>query len=230
MKETLTLPKSPCGMGVSSFKHIVQKMLVQNRYSMLHSANDAIQQVWTDTSSRHIDADRLIVQNESLKSAQKVLKGEQKTRALTHLQGLQLQALTVKAVTSVIVKSNIVLWSDTVEYLSAVLYNFARKAMLQVLPTASNLVRWGRMRDASCPLCSCGKVQTNKHVLPNCSSVTALHGYTTRHNDVLKLLVEWLRAVLPKDKLLYADLDRDIQYCQFLTCFVISVLTLQYPA
>jgi len=60
-KETLTLPKSGCGMGVSSFKHIAQKMLVQKRYSMQHSTSPEIQQVWTDSSSKYIDADRLIV-------------------------------------------------------------------------------------------------------------------------------------------------------------------------
>jgi len=119
----------------------------------------------------------------------------QKAKDMAHLQGLQLQALATKTVTTVINNSDIVLWSKTVEYLSTVLHNFVRKAMLQVLSTASNLFRWKRTTDASCPLCSSGKVQTNKHVLSNCSSATALHRYTTRHNDVLKLLIGWLQVV-----------------------------------
>jgi len=79
--------------------------------------------------------------------------------------------------------------------------------MLQALPTASKLVRWKRTTEASRPLCSCGIVQTNKHVLSNYSSATARHRYTTRHNDVLNLLIGLLKVVLPRDKLLYADVD-----------------------
>ena len=79
--------------------------------------------------------------------------------------------------------------------------------MLQVLPMASNLVRWGRLADPTCTLCASGAVQTNKHVLSNCSSPTALHRYTTRHNEVLKLLIQWLSTVITKDYSIYSDLD-----------------------
>jgi len=91
--------------------------------------------------------------------------------------------------------------------MSAVLHNFCTKAMLQVLPTASNLVRWKRITDPSCPLCASNIPQTNKHVLSNCGSARALNRYTIRHNDVLKLIVFWLRSVLSNNKTAYADLN-----------------------
>ena len=48
--------------------------------------------------------------------------------------------------------------------------------------------------------------QTNKHVLSNCSSVTALHRYTVRHNDILSLLVFWIKSCISPNQSLYADL------------------------
>jgi hypothetical protein len=77
--------------------------------------------------------------------------------------------------------------------------------VLQVLPTASNLFRWKRTLDPSCPLCACGKSQTNKRVLSNCSSATALHRYTNRHNEVLSVIA-WLRSSIAANQQLYADL------------------------
>jgi len=55
VKETLTLLKTGCGMGVSSFKHIAQKIVSTN--ALLYATqctSTEIQQVWTDLSSKHI--------------------------------------------------------------------------------------------------------------------------------------------------------------------------------
>jgi len=92
------------------------------------------------------------------------------------------------------------------ENCTSFLFNFARKAMLQVLPTAANLFRWKRTLDSFCPLCACGKHQINKHVLSNCSSPTALHRYSTHHNEVVSVLVAWLRSAVTSDQQVYADL------------------------
>ena len=87
------------------------------------------------------------------------------------------------------------------------LFNFARKALLQVLPTAANLKRWNRIQDPSCPLCACGQAQTNKHVLSNCGNAAALRRYTVRHNDILQPLISWLASIKSANQLLYADLS-----------------------
>ena len=91
-------------------------------------------------------------------------------------------------------EKNIELWVTTLNNLPAHLFNFARKAFLQVLPTAANLKRGNRTQNPSCPLCASGQVQTNKHVLSNCSCPTALHRNTVQHNAVLSLLIDWLRS------------------------------------
>jgi hypothetical protein len=103
-------------------------------------------------------------------------------------------------------KANIGLWSKVVESLPASKLIFTRKALSQILPTASNLVRWKRNTDPLCHQCSAGLPQTNKHVLSNCSSEVALKRYTKRHDDILLIIIGWLKSVLPSNHKLFADL------------------------
>jgi hypothetical protein len=74
-------------------------------------------------------------------------------------------------------------------------------------PTASNLHRWKRTDNPLCTLCNKGVRQTNKHVLSNCSSVSALSRYTKRHNDILSILVHWINKQNMQNSNLYSDLD-----------------------
>jgi hypothetical protein len=52
----------------------------------------------------------------------------------------------------------------------------------------------------------CRHVQTNKHVLSNCSAPSALKRYKLRHDAVLFILCNWLRSVLKDGATLYADI------------------------
>ena len=85
------------------------------------------------------------------------------------------------------------------------LFKFVRKAIQQQLRTASNLTRWGKSSDPKCPLCQ--QIQTNKHVLSNCSSNIALQRYTDRHDKVLSILTDWFMHNCKSDRTIYADLD-----------------------
>jgi len=114
-------------------------------------------------------------------------------------------------------KGNIQIWGTAMENCMSFLFNFARKAMLQVLPTAANLFPWKKTQDSFFPLCGCGKHKTNKHVLSNYSSPTALHRYTTRHNELLSVLVAWLRSAVTSDQQVYDDLP-DAQVFLFVIC------------
>ena len=73
------------------------------------------------------------------------------------------------------------------------------------MPTAINLVKWGRIKDPLCPLCQ--KAQTNKHVLSNCSSKVALDRYKQRHDHALSILTDWFATVLKPGNVLHVDLD-----------------------
>ena len=93
--------------------------------------------------------------------------------------------------------------------LSETLHNFARKALQQQLPTASNLCKWKRITDPNCTLCKQGVPPTNKHVLSHCSAPIALERYTTRHNHILKLLADWIMREMSDQQKLYADISGD---------------------
>ena len=143
-----------------------------------------MREIWANSSAQHAETDQLIVSHDSLAAASKKLASVQQKKATDHLFGLQLQGALAKSLSESVPGKNIELWVSTLNNLPAHLFNFARKAFLQVLPTAANLKRWNRTQDPSCPLCASGQTQTNKHVLSNCSCPTALHRYTVRHNAV----------------------------------------------
>ena len=100
--------------------------------------------------------------------------------------------------------SEISRWTKVLDELVTPLYNFARKAIIQQLPTAANLVRWGRSQDPLCSLCQ-NFSQTNKHVLSNCGS--ALDRYKKRHDEILKILADWITHHIKPDREIYVDLE-----------------------
>ena len=81
--------------------------------------------------------DELIVSHDSFSAATKALKLNQQQTAENHLFGLQLQGAIPKCVSETIKKRNIETWATALDNLPSHLYNFARKALLQVLPTAA---------------------------------------------------------------------------------------------
>src|SRR3989442_14829845 len=84
------------------------------------------------------------------------------------------------------------------------IFNFARKAMMNQLPTLHNLKLWNCSSTNLCP--RCGADQINEHVLSNCSSPDALARYTNRHNDILELITKWIVPQLKTGHSLYCDL------------------------
>src|SRR5260221_4456184 len=59
------------------------------------------------------------------------------------------------------------------------------------------------MTSNQCPLCN--QIQTNKHVLTNCSSPYVLQRYKRRHDAALYILCNWLRTALISETVLHAD-------------------------
>ena len=83
-------------------------------------------------------------------------------------------------------------WENARDKHAGPIFNFTRKAIIQQLPTATNLVRWGKSTDPLCPLCKTCP-QTNKHVISNCGSPVSLDRYKKRHDEVLTILVEEIK-------------------------------------
>ena len=89
-------------------------------------------------------------------------------------------------------RKNILIWNKVLDSMPQTLFRFTRKAMLQVLPTNSNLAKWTHTIDSMCSLFGALN-QTYKHVLSNCSA--ALDHYRTCHNNILVSLANWLAGV-----------------------------------
>ena len=100
-----------------------------------------MRELWADSSSQHVVVDELLVSHVSITAASKALTKHQQQTATDHLFGLRLQGVIPKCVSKTIENKNIELWATTIDYLPSHLFNFARKALLQVLPTAANLNR-----------------------------------------------------------------------------------------
>ena len=181
-----------------------ERLQLSKRNALKNSPNENIRDLWSDTSYKNVRADSLLLSNGG-KKAKQTLITSQLEEASNHLQGLPYQGNSIKTVTENISKKYIEQWSKLVETLPGFMFNFVRKAFQSQLPTRANLVRWGRASSNLCPLCNA--VQSNKHVLSNCSNPTVLSRYTEKHNRILLILTTWLQAKADKETYIFADLN-----------------------
>ena len=204
--EVMILPKNQGGFGINSFKLLSQKMRLIKRHALWRSPDLELRSIASDSALANCAIDEHIAASKDVCSAKKALKNEFIEKASQHVLNLECQGPAFKVITDAIKKPKIGLWSKEIDSLPSAKLIFARKALSQVLPTSANLVRWKRSTDPLCHLCSSGLPQTNKHVLSNCNSPVALQRYTNRHDDILRILVAWLKSVLPVSAKLHADL------------------------
>ena len=141
-KEIIQLIKEQGGLGWSSLKHLTEKLRLIKRNSMMHSKDSDIKQLLSETEYRNIESDALLAAQPSIRCATRNLSNNQQEEAWIHLNSLKIQGASVATINSEIDKKEIKLWSSTVEKCSNTIANFAHKALLQTLPTSSNLVRW----------------------------------------------------------------------------------------
>ena len=206
--EWMSSPTKFCGLGIPTFAHRAERLLLGKRNALKNSRNTAIRELWSDTIHAHANQNmdnRLISMD--FQSASKQLTEEQSSASLTHFLGLESQGRASKIIGSVLPAQNINNWKVTLEKLPTFIFNFVRKAMTNQLPTLRNLQIWGCSPTDACP--HCGRSQTNKHVLSNCSAPEALARYLERHNKILRLLVDWLKDKIGggREWTIYCDLD-----------------------
>ena len=139
-----------------------------------------------------------------LSKAKKQLKLEFRNDALGHINTLTLQGSSISSIIDNLSSASIKMWSTCINTLTTTLFNFTRKALQLQLPTLSNLIRWKKATSSNCPLCN--QIQSNKHVLNNCSSSSMLENYKARHDAILLILARWLESSLDPSLTLYVDL------------------------
>ena len=207
VKEVTVLPRAQCGLNIPSFREVSERLWLKKRHKFKHNTDPELQQIWSESSHRHIVVDSFLNEDLSANSALINLQEQQKLAAQTHFYSLNTQGLIVKSVTETISRRNIVDWSSLLETMPRYIFCFTRKAILQQLPTASNLHKWKKTDNPVCTLCNMNKVQSNKHVLSNCSA--ALERYTQRHDNVLSILANWIWTVKSDDQEMFVDLPSD---------------------
>ena len=83
---------------------------------------------------------------------------------------------------------------------------WAVRASTNTLATPDNLARWGRPVDQKCSMEGCNVTNTLGHLLSNCKTKTALDRYKTRHDLVLKHLLDEIKNKNKEGMTIYADL------------------------
>jgi len=87
------------------------------------------------------------------------------------------------------------LWVRAVQGLPPEPLKFVLNASLNTLPTNANLHIWGKKSSDICPLCQQSR-QSLPHVLNNCPAAMDLRRYSKRHDEVLQVLGDFIRAHL----------------------------------
>src|SRR6218665_2333805 len=116
------------------------------------SAHPLMNQLWSETSAKNIPNDEHLMVSSNLNQAVKNLKKKQNKSLENMFFSLECQGILSKTVVESVKKANIITWSNTLTIMPEPVYNFARKAMQQQLPTAANLARWKKTSDSSCQL------------------------------------------------------------------------------
>ena len=88
------------------------------------------------------------------------------------------------------------LWVKASQSLPPEVLKFVLNASLNTLPTNANLHMWGKKTTDGCPLCQ-GPRQTLPHILNNCPMAMQLRRYSKRHDAVLQVIGNFIRAHLP---------------------------------
>ncbi len=190
-------------MVIPSLKTISEKQRLSVRAGLRDNSDGTIRLLWRETSSKNIPTDSLL-NNSNYLEARRTLNQQSISHSLSHVNNLEIQGPSISAINTELKKQEIKRWSNFTATLPESIFKFVRKALQNQLATASNMKRWGRSVNNLCTLCK--TVQTNKHVLSNCSSPGPLSRYSERHNSILTILVDYLASVLPSSNTLYVDL------------------------
>ena len=209
VSEILSLPNSQGGLGIPSLKETAEKLRVGQRFKLQSSEDDDMHVLFEMTSDRNRRIDDVIHANSSRTQALYQIKEEHTKASFEHIVSLNIQGrISISSISENLTKSAISRWTRELDKLATPIFNFVRKAIVQQLPTAANLVRWGKSVDPLCPLCQ-NSSQSNKHVLSCCRSPVALDRYKKRHDAILKILADWITNHIKPDREIYVDLQFD---------------------
>ena len=120
---------------------------------------------------------------------------------------LKEQNVIIKHILLVSQVKTINMWQSMLKQIPTNILGFARKSLIFCLPNKSNLLRWKLIEDNLCTFCK--KVETQLHVLSNCTS--CLSRYTWRHDSILKTILRKISTCNINGIEIFADLS-DFSY------------------
>jgi len=123
---------SLAGLGIRSLRDTAEKMRVIKRHALRGSQNKDLGHLFMETSSKHVDTDLIVTSNPSRRSALSSLKNNQKSDAWLHMLSLPVQGASIAIMKDAVPKQTITLWSKYMVRSSAVIHNFARKALQSI--------------------------------------------------------------------------------------------------
>ena len=118
---------------------------------------------------------------------------------MDHLKGLAVQGQFVRVWQEMEAD---IQWKSLLFQLPPRIMQFVLNAIIDTLPTNSNLVRWKKRTNDKCDMCK--NKETLMHVLNNC--VECLDRYTWRHNSILLHIKNFLVKDMPENTKIYLDL------------------------
>jgi hypothetical protein len=87
-------------------------------------------------------------------------------------------------------------WDDIWKY-DTLRLSFLIRSVHDLLPSPTNLCRWGLITDPTCQLCD--RPGTLEHVLSSCPTALSQGRYRWRHDTVLREVADWLEGERKKD-------------------------------
>ena len=137
-----------------------------------------------------------------MKRAKNLVMTEDTEERLDHAKSLATQG----QLHHVVDEDAAVLWSEVVQSLPPECMKFVLNAAQDTLPHNANLSVWRRDAGLSSQCKLCGKRQTLLHVLNHCQVALELRHFNKRHDTVLQVIADFLKAHCLPEYEIIADL------------------------
>ena len=214
----LYLPKAKGGLGLPSMALLFKKQQVSRSCQLLTSRDPVVRYAATKTTIAEEAKQRVVLKpmvmardilatdpglgSKGLRRAVKrMIEEEDSEERFTSITSQKQRGEALRMAE----ENATLMWASAVASLPSYLLKFALNACQDTLPHNSNLAVW-QGHPSECKLC--GRRQTLLHVLNNCSVALGLRRYNMRHDDVLKVIFNFLQTYLPPNHSIVADLGQ----------------------
>ena len=119
----------------------------------------------------------------------------------------ELQALQVQGECFQLCVDSLDIWSFAINSIPDAIIKFSLNALMDTLPHRQNLFKWGKAQTSPCPLCS--EKQTLLHVLNSCNVALQQRPFDQHHDEVLKILSDFISQRKPSGFRSISDLPSD---------------------